>query len=128
MNVELEVAVKMADAVFGKLSGEQTVETSKGRMTPSQIVSDLTYACYAHNRRTFPHVTPEQWVPVFGSHAAAMEEAFQHNLREERLAGEDSPTPQSPSQPKGSVITDEDLQRDAARLSGMEAASGCYDE
>jgi hypothetical protein len=46
-------------------------------MTARDLVDDLTFAAYAHNRDIAPHVTPERWAKVFPN-AAAMEERYQH--------------------------------------------------
>lgn len=56
---------------------EPTVPTNQGPKTPTQIVSDLTYINYAHNRRMSPHITPEQWAQIYGPSTPAMEERFQ---------------------------------------------------
>ena len=45
-------------------------------MTPIDIVDELTYRSYAHNRRLSPDVSPERWMAVFGEDAAQMEERF----------------------------------------------------
>ena len=45
-------------------------------MNPSEIVDELTYRSYAHNRRLSPGVAPERWVKVYGESAAQMEERF----------------------------------------------------
>ena len=49
-------------------------------MKPSEIVSELTYQSYAHNRQLSPDISPERWAKVFGVGAALMEERF-HNER-----------------------------------------------
>jgi len=48
-------------------------------MTARQIVDELTYINYAHNRRISPHVTPERWAELFPN-AQAMEARFQTEL------------------------------------------------
>lgn len=40
------------------------------------IVDELTYRCYAYNRRVSPDVTPERWALLFGAATAAMEARF----------------------------------------------------
>lgn len=107
---------------------EATLETNRGAMSPSAVVSELTFSCYAFNRRNTPSIPPEGWERVFGANTAAMEERFQQELRAERQAGERStPSLNSTCQPKGSVITKDDLQRDAARVADLDRASGCND-
>lgn len=44
------------------------------------IVDELTYRCYAHNRRLAPHLTAEQFAPHFAS-AAALEARFQQESK-----------------------------------------------
>lgn len=46
-------------------------------MTPLDLVQDLVYVNYAHNRRIAPHVTPQQWEKVYGPEVWRMEEQFQ---------------------------------------------------
>jgi hypothetical protein len=41
------------------------------------IIRDLTYINYAHNRRRSPHISPESWRKVYGETADAMEKRFQ---------------------------------------------------
>ena len=45
-------------------------------MNHSEIVDELTYRSYAHNRQLSPDVAPERWMAVFGEGAAQMEERF----------------------------------------------------
>ena len=60
------------------LSDTLTVQTPQGRyqMSPEQIVDELAYINYAHNRRLQPAVTPEQWAKVYGD-TPEMEARFQ---------------------------------------------------
>jgi hypothetical protein len=50
------------------------------RKTLERLIGDLTYSCYAHNRRISPKVTPEQWSAVFGPKTAELELRFQNEL------------------------------------------------
>lgn len=50
-------------------------------MTPTQIVSELTYINYAHNRSISPEVSPERWTKVYGARAQAMEERYQRERK-----------------------------------------------
>lgn len=99
-------------------TSEAKLETNRGRITASDIVDDLTYRCYAHNRTIFPHVTPEEWVPVFGERTAAMEERFQ--AERDGLAGDKAATPNSPS-PSQPYNPD-------ALVGYYEERGGCYEE
>ena len=41
------------------------------------MLADLTYACYAENRRQAPDITPERWGKVFGvAQVEAMERRY----------------------------------------------------
>lgn len=51
-------------------------------MTATEMVDDLTFTAYAHNRDLAPEISPERWAKVFPN-AAAMEERYQR----ERAAG-----------------------------------------
>ena len=94
-------------------TAEATLETNRGKMTPSQIVSELTYSCYAFNRRNSPHITPEEWARIFGPSAtAAMEERFRKE-REVEVVANAAPTP--------SYNPD-------ALVDYYERRGGCYDE
>ena len=42
-------------------------------------MSELTYGSYRHNRRLFPHWTPEQWKQVYGEDVRAYERRFQQD-------------------------------------------------
>ncbi len=45
-------------------------------MTIGQVIDELTYSCYKHNRERAPDITPEQWKVVF-SNVDAMERKLQ---------------------------------------------------
>lgn len=51
-------------------------------MTILELVDELTYRNYAHNRRISPGVTPERWAKAYGPTAAAMEARYQRELDE----------------------------------------------
>lgn len=44
-------------------------------VNPAQLVDELTYTNYAHNRRLSPHITPERWAKIYPN-AEAMEARF----------------------------------------------------
>ena len=46
-------------------------------VTIGDLVADLTYLNYAHNRRLAPHITPHQWEKVYGPRTMLMEERYQ---------------------------------------------------
>lgn len=41
------------------------------------LVADLTYISYAHNRKLAPHLTPESWKRVYGEAVDRMEAQYQ---------------------------------------------------
>lgn len=137
MEAELEVAIKMADAVFGKMSGEVTHEAAAteimgGRdswMAKLWQSIDRLNAAKSFNVTLGEIADIEDEVSWYGSLARgrALTKAFDL-LSEERLAGE-HPTQQETStcQPTKLNITEADLRRDAARLNDLQAASGCND-
>ena len=45
-------------------------------MIPSDLVCELTYINYAHNRRLSPHIAPDRWARIYPN-AEAMEKRFQ---------------------------------------------------
>lgn len=92
---------------------EATLETNHGPMTPSEIVSDLTYSCYAFNRRNSPSITPERWARIFGPNAAALEARFQKELAAQEAA---SAPETKPSYNPNSLVE------------YYERRGGCYDE
>lgn len=51
-----------------------TITLSEERV--DEIIDELTYRSYAHNRRMFPQTTPEQWAVIFPN-VPAMEARFQ---------------------------------------------------
>jgi hypothetical protein len=68
------------------------IPTNKGHMTPDDIVSDLTYMSYAHNRDISPDITPERWARIFGEELTQrMERRYQQEkvLRTEASLQED---------------------------------------
>ncbi len=52
--------------------------------TLTELIDELTYRNYEHNRRISPHVTPERWAKSYGPTVAAMEERFQREQSEWR--------------------------------------------
>lgn len=46
----------------------------------NDLVSDLTYINYAHNRQISPHISVERWEKVYGPTAPAMEARYQAEL------------------------------------------------
>lgn len=46
-------------------------------MTPVELVDELTYINYRHNRQISPHVSPERWAKVYGPTSKAMETRYQ---------------------------------------------------
>lgn len=51
------------------------------------IVSELTYRSYAHNRRITPAVSAERWELVFGPNAKQMEQRFQDERKQKLYGG-----------------------------------------
>lgn len=49
------------------------------KMTPEQIVDELTYISYAHNRLAAEHITAEQWAKCWPN-AEALEARLQAEL------------------------------------------------
>lgn len=50
----------------------------------AQLVSDLTYLNYAHNRRISPDVSPERWARIYGADKVnSMEARFQSEAERE---------------------------------------------
>lgn len=47
------------------------------RPCDGNLIKELTYVSYHHNRQLAPEITPEQWEKVFGPAAQAMEARFQ---------------------------------------------------
>ena len=45
-------------------------------MTTGTLINNLTYACYRHNRRLCPGISPDRWKRVFDD-VDAMEERYQ---------------------------------------------------
>jgi hypothetical protein len=46
-------------------------------MNEEEVVNDLTYINYKHNREISPHVTPKNWELIYGEHAVKrMERAY----------------------------------------------------
>lgn len=43
--------------------------------TPEQVVDELTYRSYAHNRNLHPDIEPEKWAVIF-SNAAELEKRY----------------------------------------------------
>jgi len=56
---------------------EQFDAAEDRRMAAKQIIADLTYANYRHNRTISPEVTPERWVKVYGPKTMEMEKRYQ---------------------------------------------------
>jgi len=48
------------------------------------MVSELTYLNYAHNRKLSPHISAEQWEPIYGPTTMTMEARYQRELVAER--------------------------------------------
>ena len=46
--------------------------------------SELTYLNYAHNRKLSPHISAEQWEPIYGPTTMTMEARYQRELVAER--------------------------------------------
>ncbi len=44
--------------------------------TLAELIDELTYRNYAHNRRISPNVSPERWAKSYGPTVAALEERF----------------------------------------------------
>jgi hypothetical protein len=42
----------------------------------ADIIDDLTYRNYAHNRQLAPSVSPERWEKIYGPQAREMEERY----------------------------------------------------
>lgn len=55
------------------------------RMTPEQIVDELTYISYVHNRLAAEHITPEQWAKHWPG-AAALEARLEAELAMQKAA------------------------------------------
>lgn len=51
-------------------------------MTILELVDELTYRNYAHNRRISPGVTPERWAKAYGPTSVAMEARYQAEFNE----------------------------------------------
>jgi hypothetical protein len=49
-------------------------------MTETELVVDLIYLSYFHNRKLTPDVTPEQWASIFGPRVKDLEDRFQAEL------------------------------------------------
>jgi len=49
--------------------------------SPTEIIDELTYVNYRHNRRISPHVKAEDWRKVYGLAADRMEVRFQMEAR-----------------------------------------------
>jgi hypothetical protein len=47
--------------------------------TWAEVVDDLTYRNYVHNRQISPHISVERWTKAYGPNTAAMEERFQRD-------------------------------------------------
>ena len=56
------------------------IPTTKGAMSPAQIIEELNYCCYAHNRRT---ASAETLARLFPETWEAMERRYQ---REQKAA------------------------------------------
>lgn len=56
------------------------IPTTNGFRTPSEIINDLVYLNYAHNRRLSPGISPERWRKVYGPPVEEMEARFQAEL------------------------------------------------
>jgi len=55
-----------------------------------QLIDDLTYRNYAHNRRLAPEVSAESWQKVYGLDVVGFEARYQAEQKrdeEQRLAG-----------------------------------------
>jgi hypothetical protein len=60
--------------------GEQAMQ----RMTldsPDQIIDELMYRSYSHNRRLVPETPPERYKIIFGEAVERMEQRFQMEVR-----------------------------------------------
>lgn len=64
---------------------ETKVYTPKSTEDVHNIVSDLTYINYRHNRQISPHVTPERWEKVYGPSTKMMEFQYQRELANKGL-------------------------------------------
>lgn len=55
--------------------------TTTTTLTPSTIISDLTFANYRYNRQLSPHLTPAQWATCYPADTVeAMERRYQAEL------------------------------------------------
>lgn len=54
------------------------LDTSRAR-TPVELLDELTYASYAHNRSHSPDVTPSQWGKIYPN-VDKLEERYQRAL------------------------------------------------
>jgi len=52
--------------------------------TLTELIDELTYRNYEHNRRISPHVSPKRWAKSYGPSTEAMEERFQREQSEWR--------------------------------------------
>lgn len=51
-------------------------------MNVRDLIDELTYTNYAHNRRISPHISPERWARIYPN-AEAMERRFKtENMKE----------------------------------------------
>lgn len=46
------------------------------RNSPQELVEELTYRSYAHNRNLAPHIKPETWVKAYGDSVPEMEARY----------------------------------------------------
>lgn len=61
------------------------IPTNRGPMTPKAVMDELTYSCYASERRRSPHIGPAAWARYLPN-VPAMEARFQAELAIEKAA------------------------------------------
>lgn len=68
-------AVDLIHMLACSMGGEMPSPTQQ--IKSEELIDDLTYFNYAHNRNLSPHITPESWAKVYGQRTPAMEERYQ---------------------------------------------------
>ena len=48
--------------------------------TPQQLVDEMTYSSYRHQRKTCPEATVKSWATIFGPKTPLMEQRYQQEL------------------------------------------------
>ncbi len=62
------------------------VEFDLSRQSTQDILDELTYIDYAHNRRVAPDVPPDRWQRIYGPTVKHMEARFQaENMAREQM-------------------------------------------